>query len=63
MFFAEKRPSIDESPLQDLSADQLSQVSGGTGSFLKREIKKQVETDIKIGIIQALLHALKKHYQ
>ncbi len=33
-----KKPSFDESPLQDLSADQLTQVSGGSDSSYKKEM-------------------------
>ena len=36
MFFAKKQPSFDESPLQDLSADQLTQVAGGTDHSCKK---------------------------
>jgi len=31
-----KKPSFDESPLQDLSEDQMNQVAGGTDSSYKK---------------------------
>jgi hypothetical protein len=30
-----KKPSFDESPLQDLSEDQMNQVAGGSSSYKK----------------------------
>jgi len=33
-----KKPSFDESPLQDLSEDQMNQVAGGSGSSYKKEM-------------------------
>ena len=32
-----KKPSFDESPLQDLSEDQMNQVSGGSDSSSKKD--------------------------
>ena len=32
-----KKPSFDESPLQDLSEDQMNQVSGGSDSSYKKD--------------------------
>jgi hypothetical protein len=33
-----KKPSFDESPLQDLSEDQMTQVAGGSSCSYKKEM-------------------------
>jgi hypothetical protein len=63
MFFTKKQPSFDESPLQDLSTDQLSQISGGAGISLVNQLSHLTSGaggSLKSEIISAALQEWKK---
>jgi hypothetical protein len=62
MFFA-KKPSFDESPLQDLSADQLSQIYGGAGislTSLLSQVSSGTGGSLNAATVKNLLQEWKK---